>query len=96
MAKLTNFNNFSDAFFSMQNFNSSRNNTSKYNKILSILKKIIENELTFKQRKCIKMYYNHNLSTIKISKLLGVYPSTVWRHIQKSRRKIRNIMKYYY
>lgn len=98
MAKLTKFDNFSDAIFSFKNFEFSQNgsNESKYKKILAILKKISDKELTKKQRECLEMYYQQNLNTVKISKILGVYPSTVWRHIEKSKKKIKKIIGYYY
>ena len=98
MAKLTKFDNFSDNMFSFENFKFSQNGNNKleHQKMLAMLKKISEKELTKKQKECLDMYYSQNLNTVKISKILGVYPSTVWRHIEKSKKKIKKIIGYYY
>ena len=98
MAKLVKFDNFSDALFSFSEFKHDENgtNTKEYNKVLSILRKVIANELTERQRTCLEMYYKRKMNTIKIAEKLGIYPSTAWRHIQKSKERIKNIMKYYY
>ena len=98
MAKLTNFSLCIDALFSFNKFKYRNNgsNSKEYNKILKILPQIIENELTDKQKICLNLYYYHNLNTVKIANKLGVYPSTVWRHIKNSKKRIKNIMKYYY
>ena len=98
MAKFTKFDTFSDVLFSFQKFEYSKNetNTKEYKKMIKILKEIIEHELTSKQRRCVIMYYKNNMNTIEISSILGVYPSTVWRHIKKSKDKIKKIIRYYY
>ena len=98
MVKLTKFDLFSDALFSFNKFKYKNNSTNseKYNKILKILSRVIENELTEKQKMCVKLYYHESMNTVKIANKLGVYPSTVWRHINNSKKKIKNIMKYYY
>ena len=98
MAKFTKFDLFSDSLFSFNNFKYKGNSTNseEYHKILKVLSKIIENELTDKQKTCIKLYYHKSMNTVKIANKLGVYPSTVWRHINNSKKKIKNIMKYYY
>ena len=98
MAKLINFNLFTDTLFSFDKFKhkNNSNNSEEYQKILKILSKIIENELTDKQKICLKLYYKKNLNTVKIANKLGVYPSTVCRHIKSSKKRIKKIMKYYY
>ena len=98
MAKFTRFDTFSDVLFSFEKFKYSQNedNTKEYNRILKILREVIKNELTNKQKTCLNMYYKDKLNTIKISKILGVYPSTVWRHIRRSERKIKKIIQYYH
>lgn len=98
MAKFTKFDTFSDVLFSFQKFKYSKNetNTKEYKKMINIIKQIIEYELTSKQKQCIVMYYKNNMNTIEISSILGVYPSTVWRHIKKSKEKIKKIIRYYY
>ena len=98
MTKHARFNNFSDTLFSVKNFNYMQNNSNsaKYYYILEIIKKVIKNDLTKRQKKCLIMYYEKNLIIIKISKILGICPSTVWRHIKTSQQKIKKIIKYYH
>ena len=98
MAKFTKFDTFSDVLFSFNKFKYSQNgtNSQEYKKILKMLKHIIKNELTLKQQQCLDMYYRKNMNTIEIGHLLGVYPSTVWRHLQRSKKKIKNIIQYYH
>lgn len=99
MTKFTQFNNFYDIIFSAKNFNQTHinnNNSAKYFGALKIIKKIIKNDLTPRQKECLIMYYKKNLNIIKISKILGICPSTVWRHIKVSRQKIKKIIKYYH
>ena len=99
MPKITRFSKFSDNIFSVKNFKHMTNNdgnSKKYFDVIEIMKKIIKNELTKRQKECLIMYYNQNFSTIKISKILGICPSTVWRHIKISKQKIKKMIKYYH
>lgn len=98
MAKFTSFDTFSDILFSYKKFKYSDNetNTKEYTRMINALKKIIENELTLRQKQCVIMYYKNNMNTVKISTILGIYPSTVWRHIKRSQEKIKKIIRYYY
>ena len=98
MPKIARFSKFSDTLFSVKNFKmlSSSSNSSKYYRVMEIMKKIIKNDLTKRQKECLIMYYNKNLNIVKISKILGICPSTVWRHIKISKQKIKKIIKYYH
>lgn len=98
MSKIARFSKFSDTLFSVKNFKmlSYSSNSSKYYSVMEIMKKIIKNDLTKRQKECLTMYYNKNLNIIKISKILGICPSTVWRHIKISKQKIKKIIKYYH
>ena len=98
MSKIARFSKFSDTLFSVKNFKmlSCSSNSSKYYSVMEIMKKIIKNDLTKRQKECLTMYYNKNLNIVKISKILGICPSTVWRHIKISKQKIKKIIKYYH
>lgn len=60
-----------------------------------ILKKAIKEELTEKQRLCITSYYLESKTIRTIASELGLSPSTVCRHIQNAKKKIRHIADYY-
>ena len=96
MAKLVKFDQFTDSLYSNLKFEQTENgnNSEKYNRILRIINKIIENELTKRQKICLNLYYNKHMNMIKISKHLKIYPSTVHRHIKRAKTKIKNIIKY--
>lgn len=69
---------------------------SNYKKILPILHKIILGELTERQQMCLTLYYFENMNIVDISKKLNINPSTVSRHLTKSRNKLKKLMKYYF
>jgi RNA polymerase sigma factor (sigma-70 family) len=83
-------------------FCSSKYNFEKYNsdeeqkKILELLQKIVKNELTNRQRLCLNLYFSNMLNTVQISYRLGIYPSTVCRHLSKAKKRIQKLMRYYY
>ena len=71
MPKIARFSKFSDTLFSVKNFKmlSSSSNSSKYYSVMEIMKKIIKNDLTKRQKECLTMYYNKNLNIRLLSKL---------------------------
>ena len=97
MVKISEFNEFADNTFSINNFKKllSMDNCEKHRKRIQMVNNIINNELTEKQKQCMMMYYIQNMNTIEISKKLNICPSTAWRHIAKAKNKIRSISKYW-
>lgn len=73
-----------------------KTNTEKLQKLCKICAKIIENELTDKQRECVKMYFYDNLNTVEIASILNINNSTVCRNIQRGKKRIEKILKYYF
>lgn len=70
------------------------NNKSQREKIFKLLPKVIDQELTDKQKLCIFMYYEKNMNLRQIGKELGVYPSTVYGHIKKGINRLKTIIGY--
>lgn len=68
----------------------------EYQKMLKVLTKVIEGELTDRQRECVFMYYGNNMKIKDISKQLNIYPSTVSRHLKKSKTRVELIISYYF
>ena len=73
----------------------SDNNHADRLKMSELLHRAMKEGLTDKQRYCVIEYYIKNKSMKKIASELGVYPSTVTRHIQSATKRLRNIAKYY-
>lgn len=71
------------------------NNSAKHRMMLKILRKVIEEELTERQREMITLYYFHKVNIPQIAERLGVNRSTVSRTISRGRRNIMEKMKYF-
>lgn len=62
--------------------------------IKTVLPSIINNELTERQRDCIKMRYVQNLNQIEIARRLHVSQPTVCRHLNTAKDIINNRLAY--
>lgn len=62
------------------------------------MKKLIftayDNELTQRQKDCIRMYYINSMSVESIARILGIRPTTVYKHIRKGRSSLRKCTMY--
>ena len=58
-----------------------------------IMSRVINSYLTDKQRTCIAMYYDRQMSLEEIGRELSIDKSTVSRHLKAGKNKIRNIME---
>lgn len=67
----------------------------KHRLMLKIMRNIIENELSERQRQMIALYYFNRLNIPEIAERLGVNRSTVSRTISRGRRNIMEKMKYF-
>lgn len=63
--------------------------------MIKILRNIIENELSERQRHMIGLYYFSRMNIPEIAEKLGVNRSTVSRTISRGRRNIMEKMKYF-
>lgn len=71
-------------------------NSADFKKLKQNLIKIIQNELTPRQRQIINLYYFHNLTTSEIAKLLNINKSTVSKTKKLAIQKIKRFLKYYF
>lgn len=71
------------------------NNSEKHRMMIKILRDIVENELSERQRQMIGLYYYSRMSIPEIAEMLGVNRSTVSRTISRGRRNIMEKMKYF-
>ncbi len=70
-------------------------NSAKHGMMIKILRKVIEEALTERQREMITLYYSGRMNIPQIAAMLGVNRSTVSRTISRGRRRIMEKMKYY-
>ncbi len=70
-------------------------NSAKHRMMLKILRKVIEEALTERQREMITLYYFDRANIPQIAEKLGVNRSTVSRTISRGRRNIMEKMKYF-
>lgn len=70
-------------------------NAEKRRLMLKILRSVIENELSARQRQTVTLYYFQNMNIPEIAAELGVNRSTVSRTISRGRRNIMEKMKYF-
>lgn len=59
-----------------------------------LLRLAIEQELTARQRECVRLYFYDRLTEEQIGRRLGVGKSTVCRHLQKAKARLRRALKY--
>jgi RNA polymerase sigma-70 factor (ECF subfamily) len=67
----------------------------QYARLKRILLKVINNELTPRQKEIIMLYYFKNRNTTEISAALGVTPQAVSAARARARLRIFRIMQYY-
>lgn len=70
-------------------------NAEKRRFMLKIMRSVIENELSARQRQTVTLYYFQNMNIPEIAAELGVNRSTVSRTISRGRRNIMEKMKYF-
>lgn len=71
------------------------NGESEHSKLKKILVKVIQNELTEKQKNIVLMYYYKNMDMTEISKHTGVTIQAVSATMARARMRIYKILKYY-
>ncbi len=71
------------------------NNSAQHRMMLKILRKVIEEALTERQREMITLYYFERLNIPQIAEKLSVNRSTVSRTISRGRRNIMEKMRFF-
>lgn len=70
-------------------------NGEKRRLMLKIMRSVVENELSARQRQTVSLYYFSGMNIPEIAAELGVNRSTVSRTISRGRRNIMEKMKYF-
>ena len=71
-------------------------NIVEYRKIIKIMTKLIQNELSKRQKECITMKFFEKMSVCQIAKNLKIDKSTASRHISRAKEKLKKLLEYYY
>ncbi len=82
------------AFVGRDDFDFSEDNSALMRRAGAVLREAIEEELTERQRECVKLYFFDGLREHEIGEMLGVNKSTVSRHIKKAKARLRLCVKY--
>ena len=64
-----------------------------FDKNYKVMKRLVDNELTDKQKRYILMYYRDHMSIYDIADRCGVAPSTVSRTINRGKRRLDHVLK---
>lgn len=73
----------------------SESNSSRHSLIIKVMRSVVENELSSRQRQMIAMYYFQKMNIPEIAQALGVNRSTVSRTLSRGRRNIMEKLKYF-
>lgn len=83
-----------NALFSDENETGECNN--KRANVKRVLLRVIENELTERQKQIINLYYFKNMNIVSIAEKLGVSPASVSITMKRARNTIIKYMQYYF
>lgn len=68
----------------------------KHMAVKRVMLKVIENELTERQKQIINLYYFQNMNTVSIAEKLGISPASVSITMKRARNTIIKYMQYYF
>ena len=63
-------------------------------KAARLLHTAIRQELTPRQQECVQLYFFQRLTMEEIGRQLGIGKATVCRHLQKSKRRLGQVLSY--
>lgn len=67
----------------------------KRKRMEQLLKKAVQYELTDRQKDCITYYYYRGMRVDEISKLMGIRPTTVYKHLKAARKALKKCAVYF-
>lgn len=84
-----------EEFNSILDMYKSNISTQTLQNFLPLLNKVIDNELTAKQKQCFIYHFRYNKRVKDIAKILNVSCPTVSIHLKRAKSKLYNSLKYY-
>ena len=92
--RLLNLDTMTESIFGMQSQNSSQMDT-EYRRMLKVLTKAMQGELTKRQYDCMYAYYFENKTQAQIAKELGIGAPTVNKHMKKAKEHMLEMYREY-
>ena len=92
----TKFDNDSEMFEIIKYNKEGESNSVEYRKMLRILRKVVDEQLSERQKQYVMLYYYKRMKITQIAQMFGVNKSTVSRTINRARQNIKRYMQYYY
>ena len=59
-----------------------------------VLWEVIRHELTSRQYECVTLCMVYGLTLKQAGEKLGINPTTVWRHLQRARKRLEMAVRY--
>ena len=66
----------------------------EHEKMLRVLRRAMEGELTERQQECVRLRYFDGKSINEVAAAIGVTPPTASRHLKKARARLGKVMGY--
>ncbi len=85
-----------EGYASLKNYYEENDNISRLNEYKNMIRKIISNELTERQRDCITLRFHKNKNVKEISNILCIKEATVYKHIRNGIKKIKKHLNIYF
>ena len=85
-----------ESIFGIQQYQSqnSLQTDKEYGRMLKVLTKAMQGELTQRQYDCMYAYYFENKTQVQIAKELGIGAPTVNKHMKKAKERLQKVMRY--
>lgn len=89
---------FTETMASIRHYNDADNGSEdiRHRKMVCLLRNIVKEELTERQKQCIFLYYGEKMKMKDIAGEMGICISSVSRHIKRAQIRIKRTMKYYF
>ncbi len=68
--------------------------TERRKRMESLLKRAVKYELTERQKNCITYYYFERRTVEEIAQLMGIKPTTVYKHLKAARHALKKCIIY--
>lgn len=77
-----------------QDFEEESTNLGNLKAAKAVLRTALRQELTDRQRECVKLYFYDGLTEDEVGRTLGISKSTVCRHLQKAKQRLEKAVSY--
>lgn len=75
-------------------YQNEENKDTEYKRMITVLKRVMQGELTERQLCCMHAYYFENKTQAMIATEMGIGISTVSKHLKKAKQRLFQVMQY--